>query len=83
VYRALGADRRELDRFFGAESFRERWKAYVPCAGRNWTTEVFEITFADVSPSPGRLIPATAIPALASAATRARARPSPPSATIS
>jgi hypothetical protein len=41
------ADRRELDRFFGAETFRQRWKAYVPCAGRNWTTEVFEITFAD------------------------------------
>jgi hypothetical protein len=41
------ADRRELDRFFGAETFRQRWKAYIPCAGRNWTTEVFEITFAD------------------------------------
>ena len=25
------SDRRELDRFFGAENFRKRWDAYVPC----------------------------------------------------
>lgn len=42
-----GADRRELDRFFGAKSFRQRWDAYSPCPQLGGDIEAFQVTFAD------------------------------------
>jgi hypothetical protein len=42
------SDRRELDRFFGAQNFRKRWDAYVPCpAVIGEETELFKVTFED------------------------------------
>src|SRR5688572_13743566 len=44
------ADRRELDRFFGASSFREKWMRYAPCPssyGTDLQREVFAVTFSD------------------------------------
>lgn len=43
------ADRNELDRFFGTESFRERWAAYGPCPARTGPndSEGFAVTYAD------------------------------------
>ncbi len=41
------SDRRELDRFFGARNFRERWDAYRPCPHRGDASEAFQVTFAD------------------------------------
>jgi hypothetical protein len=46
--RLSARDRRELDRFFGAQSFRKRWDAYVPCpAALGEDPELFKVTFAD------------------------------------
>ncbi len=46
--RLSASDRRELDRFFGAQSFRKRWDAYVPCpADVGEETELFKVTFED------------------------------------
>jgi hypothetical protein len=48
--RLSATDRKELDRFFGAETFRHRWSAYGAC-GTRFTrigeTTTFSITYAD------------------------------------
>ena len=43
------ADKKELDRFFGAESFRERWAMYRPCPAAidQDSSAIFAVTFAD------------------------------------
>lgn len=41
------SDRRELDRFFGAKNFRQRWDSYRPCPDRGDAPEAFQVTFAD------------------------------------
>jgi hypothetical protein len=42
------SDRRELDRFFGADNFRKRWDDYVPCpAEMDAEPEAFKVTFSD------------------------------------
>jgi len=46
--RISAADRVELDRFFGAKTFRERWDAFRPCpTSFEADTHAFRVTFAD------------------------------------
>jgi hypothetical protein len=48
--RVSSGDLYELDRFFGAKEFRERWESYWPCPKRlDGEVEAFIVTFADGS----------------------------------